>query len=129
VGKVENEFNDWGNIKVFNYQKERSIEYLQNVASTATSGGAFTVGKLKKGGRSPHGTVHTKLMLVDDEFSVIGSANFSQRSMTHDNEIMLIVITGSPMISGSGCGGSISTNLRQIWKIGATGLISLLPRS
>ena len=90
--KVKDEFNDWGNIKVFNYQKGRSIEYLKKVASTATSGGTFTVGKLKRRGKSPHGTVHTKLMLADDEFSVIGSANFSQRSMTHDNELMLGIV-------------------------------------
>ena len=85
-------FQDWSDMKVANYQKGVSIEFLQNVASTATSGGAFTVGKLKGRGQPVHNFVHTKLMLVDDEFSVIGSANFNQRSMTHDNEIMLGIV-------------------------------------
>lgn len=89
---TSNTFQDWSDMKVANYQKGVSIEFLQNAASTATSGGAFTVGKLKGRGQPVHNFVHTKLMLVDDEFSVIGSANFNQRSMTHDNEIMLGIV-------------------------------------
>ena len=35
--------------------------------------------------------IHSKLMLVDDYLSVIGSANFNQRSLRHDDEIIMIV--------------------------------------
>jgi phosphatidylserine/phosphatidylglycerophosphate/cardiolipin synthase-like enzyme len=36
--------------------------------------------------------VHSKLMICDDEFVLIGSANFCQRSMTHDGELHIGVV-------------------------------------
>lgn len=36
--------------------------------------------------------MHTKLILVDDHLACIGSANFNQRSMRQDDEIVLVVI-------------------------------------
>ncbi|MGI9615787.1 MAG: phospholipase D-like domain-containing protein, partial [Acidimicrobiales bacterium] len=35
---------------------------------------------------------HSKLMLVDDEFAIIGSANIGQRSMACDSEIAFGVV-------------------------------------
>jgi phosphatidylserine/phosphatidylglycerophosphate/cardiolipin synthase-like enzyme/subtilisin family serine protease len=36
--------------------------------------------------------VHSKVMIIDDIYAVIGSTNFNRRSMTHDTEIAVAVI-------------------------------------
>jgi phosphatidylserine/phosphatidylglycerophosphate/cardiolipin synthase-like enzyme len=36
--------------------------------------------------------VHSKVMIVDDEFTLIGSANLNQRSMTHDSEVAVGIL-------------------------------------
>ncbi|MBW2561715.1 MAG: hypothetical protein JRE40_12785, partial [Deltaproteobacteria bacterium] len=38
--------------------------------------------------------VHAKLMIIDDIWAIIGSANINRRSMTHDSEIDIAVIDG-----------------------------------
>lgn len=39
--------------------------------------------------------VHAKLMIIDDIWATIGSANIGRRSMTHDSEINIAVIDGA----------------------------------
>jgi phosphatidylserine/phosphatidylglycerophosphate/cardiolipin synthase-like enzyme len=39
--------------------------------------------------------VHAKLMIIDDIWTIIGSANINRRSMTHDSEISAAVIDGA----------------------------------
>lgn len=39
--------------------------------------------------------VHSKVMIIDDIYAVIGSTNFNRRSMTHDTEIAVAVIDAS----------------------------------
>lgn len=91
--KVSDTLQDWVNHKVANYQREYSINYLLETASgeaAVAAGGEFVVGRLQT--THGHHYIHSKLMLVDDEFSIIGSANFEQRSMTHDNELSVGVV-------------------------------------
>jgi phosphatidylserine/phosphatidylglycerophosphate/cardiolipin synthase-like enzyme len=36
--------------------------------------------------------VHSKVMIVDDVWAVIGSSNFNRRSMTYDSELSIAVL-------------------------------------
>ena len=73
------------------YQRGKAAHYLKDIAdSQAAPVGRFVICSLKVGNKEP--VVHSKLMIVDDEFVLIGSANFNQRSMTHDTEIHLGII-------------------------------------
>ena len=81
--------------QVINYQREYSVQYLLAVAAgepALDSGGDFIVGRLQQNPNINHSYIHSKLMLVDDEFSIIGSSNFDQRSMTHDNELSVGIV-------------------------------------
>lgn len=83
---------DYYNHRVANRQREASVQYLLDIAAVQGEGstGDFIVGRLTKGGG--HGYIHSKLMLVDDEYTVIGSANWDQRSMTQDGECDLGIV-------------------------------------
>jgi phosphatidylserine/phosphatidylglycerophosphate/cardiolipin synthase-like enzyme len=70
------------------YQRDVGINYLLQIAATAP--GSITVADLQCGGAMVY--VHSKLMIVDDEFVSIGSANFAQRSMTHDSEVQVAIV-------------------------------------
>jgi phosphatidylserine/phosphatidylglycerophosphate/cardiolipin synthase-like enzyme len=50
--------------------------------------------------------VHSKLMLVDDELALIGSANLNQRSMTCDGELHVAIVDDR---------GSIEGMRRELW--------------
>jgi phosphatidylserine/phosphatidylglycerophosphate/cardiolipin synthase-like enzyme len=39
--------------------------------------------------------VHSKVLIIDDEVAVIGSANVNHRSMTHDSELSVAVVNAS----------------------------------
>jgi phosphatidylserine/phosphatidylglycerophosphate/cardiolipin synthase-like enzyme len=70
------------------YQRDIAANYLATVASRAP--GEFVIA-------SPHnGTgwiyVHSKLLIVDDEFVLIGSANVGQRSMSCDAELSVGIV-------------------------------------
>ncbi|MDA0167648.1 phospholipase D family protein [Solirubrobacter taibaiensis] len=68
------------------HQRSLAVNYLATTAAAAAAGaGKFIVASLWNG-QTPV-MVHSKLLIVDDEFVLIGSANVNQRSMTCDGEI------------------------------------------
>lgn len=77
------------------YQRSVGLHYLDGLA--AAHSGDFFVGCIYQGTDNIY--VHSKLMIVDDEFALIGSANVNQRGMTHDGEIQLgIVDATTPVV-------------------------------
>lgn len=71
------------------YQRDVGVNYLNGVR-TAGSSGDVLVSSLQNSGTDVY--VHSKLMIVDDEFVAIGSTNVGQRSMTHDGELHIGVV-------------------------------------
>lgn len=45
---------------------------------------------------SPNTYVHSKMMVVDDEYAIIGSANLNRRSLTHDSEAIAGIYDPAP---------------------------------
>jgi phosphatidylserine/phosphatidylglycerophosphate/cardiolipin synthase-like enzyme len=72
------------------YQRDQGAIYLQGVASAASSGGDFVIASPNNGTDWIY--VHSKLLIVDDEFVLIGSTNVGQRSMTFDGEMSAGII-------------------------------------
>jgi phosphatidylserine/phosphatidylglycerophosphate/cardiolipin synthase-like enzyme len=70
------------------FQRNYSLNFLNSIASNHNSN--FFVGYLHNGSDVIY--VHSKMFIVDDEFALIGSANFDQRSMTHDGELKIGII-------------------------------------
>jgi phosphatidylserine/phosphatidylglycerophosphate/cardiolipin synthase-like enzyme len=77
------------NIYQLNHRREGAT-YLRSSTESRTGAGRFVICHLKAGQVDP--VVHSKLMLVDDELALVGSANVCQRSMTYDTEIQLGVV-------------------------------------
>ena len=71
------------------YQRDIGVNYLQSV-KVAGAPGDVVVSSLQSGGSDVY--VHSKLMIVDDEFVLIGSTNIGQRSMTYDGELHVGII-------------------------------------
>ncbi len=72
-----------------NFQRAIGIKYLTDtLASGAT--GDLIIARLSSG-MDPI-FVHSKIMIVDDEFVLVGTQNFNQRSMTNDSEIALGIV-------------------------------------
>lgn len=72
------------------YQRDVGIEYLSGIANAPGVAGDFVVVALTNGVSDVY--VHSKLMIVDDELVLIGSANVGRRSMTFDSEIQLAIV-------------------------------------
>ena len=72
------------------YQRDIGVDYLRGVAARAGRPNDFTIVALSNGTESIY--VHAKVMIVDDELAVLGSANVNQKSMTHDLEVDIAVI-------------------------------------
>ena len=67
------------------FQRDQGVGYLMMKAAAAGPGGDFVIASLTNGTSDIY--VHSKLLIVDDEFVLIGSANVGQRSMTFDGEL------------------------------------------
>lgn len=74
------------------YQRDIGVNYLADL-KIAGAPGDVVVASLAAGGSDVY--VHSKLMLVDDEFLLIGSTNVGQRSMTYDGELHVGVVDGN----------------------------------
>lgn len=73
---------------LYQLKRDQGIRFLRNVAATAS--GDFHVAFLSNGTSNIY--VHSKIMLCDDEFTLVGSSNFNQRSMATDGELQLGVL-------------------------------------
>jgi len=71
------------------YHRDVAVNYLHGVRA-AGSPGNVVVASLHNGGSDIY--VHSKLMIVDDEFISIGSANVTQRSMATDSELQIGIV-------------------------------------
>ncbi len=73
------------------HQRDLGVLYLENVAVDHGGGqGAFFTAWPEVDGSPVY--VHSKLLIVDDEFVLIGSANVCQRSMTFDGELSVGIV-------------------------------------
>lgn len=85
-----------GEDSIYGLQKhlrDLGIAYLRGVAAQAP--GKFIAASLHVGSGTPLETsvvVHSKLLVCDDEFVLIGSANVCQRAMTHDGELSVGIV-------------------------------------
>lgn len=71
------------------YQRDIGLNYLHSVRA-AGANGDVVVASLQCDGDDVY--VHSKLMIVDDEFVSIGSANIALRSMTTDGELQVGIV-------------------------------------
>ena len=74
----------------WDYQRSVGAHYLASLALSQTCRGDFVIAFPQSGGSAFF--VHSKVMICDDEFVLIGSANINRRSMTHDSEIQLGIV-------------------------------------
>jgi phosphatidylserine/phosphatidylglycerophosphate/cardiolipin synthase-like enzyme len=76
-------------LKSQKYLRDAGINYLHDIRS-AGSPGNFIVAAIQRDGGDIY--VHSKLMIVDDEFVSIGTANIARRSMANDGEIQVGIV-------------------------------------
>jgi phosphatidylserine/phosphatidylglycerophosphate/cardiolipin synthase-like enzyme len=70
--------------------RREGAQFLKTIAESQAGAGRFAICNLVAGKVDP--VIHSKLMVVDDEFALVGSANVCQRSMAYDTEIHLGVV-------------------------------------
>jgi phosphatidylserine/phosphatidylglycerophosphate/cardiolipin synthase-like enzyme len=71
------------------YARRAAADYLRQIAEFPGAG-RFAACYLAAGDVDP--VIHAKVMLVDDEFALVGSANVCRRSMTYDSEVHVGVV-------------------------------------
>lgn len=85
---VAHSFEEKGFTSHMGYQRNFGVYYLANIADS--NSGDFVVAYLHND--ESRIFVHSKVMICDDEFVVVGSANFNQRAMTHDSELSIGIV-------------------------------------
>jgi phosphatidylserine/phosphatidylglycerophosphate/cardiolipin synthase-like enzyme/outer membrane protein OmpA-like peptidoglycan-associated protein len=77
------------------YRRQQFITPLRNAAASQPGRvGVFYLGSPPA--CAPGTYVHSKTMVVDDAFAIIGSANLCRRSLTHDSEAIAAIYDPSP---------------------------------
>jgi phosphatidylserine/phosphatidylglycerophosphate/cardiolipin synthase-like enzyme len=72
------------------YRRQQFISPLRTAANNRKNRvGVFYLGARPK--CDPGTYVHSKMMVIDDEFALIGSANLNRRSLTHDSEAVAAI--------------------------------------
>jgi phosphatidylserine/phosphatidylglycerophosphate/cardiolipin synthase-like enzyme len=79
------------------HQRDIGVDYLKKVAASVGRQDDFTIAALSNGTEDIY--VHAKLLIVDDEFVLIGSANVNQKSMTHDSELDVGIVDAEGVFS------------------------------
>jgi phosphatidylserine/phosphatidylglycerophosphate/cardiolipin synthase-like enzyme len=79
--------------------QELAIAMLHDAARAAGNPDRVRIARLSAKEGKVGAYVHAKLMLVDDELLLIGSANFTQRSMTTDHELQLAIVAPGETIA------------------------------
>jgi phosphatidylserine/phosphatidylglycerophosphate/cardiolipin synthase-like enzyme len=79
------------------YQRDLGVSYLAGIAATVGTGDGFTIASPSVGTTPVY--VHSKLLIVDDEYVLIGSANVGQRSMSFDGEIDVGVVDSAGLFA------------------------------
>lgn len=74
-------------IPLGDFRQGRFIRILQSIAKDKVH-----VFRLARPRSDDQIYVHSKLLIIDDVYAVIGSPNITQRSMTHDTEIAVAVV-------------------------------------
>jgi phosphatidylserine/phosphatidylglycerophosphate/cardiolipin synthase-like enzyme len=72
------------------YARRRAVEYLRQVSAAEPGAGQVVACYLVAGAIDP--VIHAKVMIVDDEFALVGSANVCRRSMTYDSEVHVGIV-------------------------------------
>jgi len=71
------------------YQRDVGLNYLRSVRDAGSRGDVIAASLQSDGGDV---YVHSKLMIVDDEFVSVGSANVTRRSMSTDGELQVGIV-------------------------------------
>jgi phosphatidylserine/phosphatidylglycerophosphate/cardiolipin synthase-like enzyme/peptidoglycan hydrolase-like protein with peptidoglycan-binding domain len=74
--------------------RKKFIDILQNGLSASDIKNKISIQILDPNfPPSTHHKVHSKIYIIDDELAIIGSANLSSRSMTHDSETDAVIFS------------------------------------
>ena len=76
------------------HQRDLGVRYLIG----ADPGSGCAIASLEVDGSAAY--VHSKLLIVDDEFVLIGSGNVNARSMTHDGELSIGIVDAEESFAG-----------------------------
>jgi phosphatidylserine/phosphatidylglycerophosphate/cardiolipin synthase-like enzyme len=71
-------------------QRRIAAQYLREISESHPGAGKFVICTMNTGGSDA--VIHSKLLMVDDEFVMIGSANMCQRSIANLTELNLGVV-------------------------------------
>jgi phosphatidylserine/phosphatidylglycerophosphate/cardiolipin synthase-like enzyme len=72
------------------HARRRAADYLRGLSESSAEAGRLLVCYLAAGEVDP--VIHAKVMIVDDELALVGSANVCQRSMTYDTEVHVGIV-------------------------------------
>ena len=72
------------------FARKQAAEALWRLSHSFPKAGRFVASHLVAEKIDP--VVHAKVMIVDDELALVGSANVCRRSMTHDTEIHVAIV-------------------------------------